>query len=73
MIAFFTSDSQEDVDFKLYDQIEFRDELLQIKNTWDIFSLNDLAIQADFDLITQEQTSQPIGACFPLHRYLNLE
>ena len=60
VIAFFTSDSQEDVDFKLYDQIEFRDELLQIKNTWDIFSLNDLAIQADFDLITQEQTSQPI-------------
>jgi hypothetical protein len=54
VIAFFTSDSQEDVDFKLYDQIEFRDELLQIKNTWDIFSLNDLAIQADFDLITQE-------------------
>ena len=52
VIAFFTSDSQEDVDFKLYDQIEFRDELLQIKNTWDIFSLNDLAIQADFDLIT---------------------
>ena len=31
VIAFFTSDSQEDVDFKLYDQIEFRDELLQIK------------------------------------------
>ena len=60
VIAFFTSDTQEDVDFKSYDQIEFQEELLQIKNTWDIFSLNDLAIQADFDLITQEQTSQPI-------------
>ena len=60
VIAFFTSDTQEDVDFKSYDQIEFQEELLQIKNTWDIFLLNDLAIQADFDLITQEQTSQPI-------------
>jgi UDP-N-acetylglucosamine diphosphorylase/glucosamine-1-phosphate N-acetyltransferase len=60
VIAFFTSDSQEDVDFTLYNQIECSEDVLQIKNTWDIFALNDKAIKADFDLITQGRTSAPI-------------
>ena len=60
VIAFFTSDSQEEVNFDDYRQIEFDEELLQIKNTWDIFSLNDKAIQEDFDLITEGRKSQPI-------------
>tara|TARA_R110001632_G_scaffold89433_1_gene192800 strand:+ start:1715 stop:2890 length:1176 start_codon:yes stop_codon:yes gene_type:complete len=60
VIAFFTSDTQEEVDFTSYEQIEFEDEMLQVKNTWDIFSLNDKAIQADFDLITEDRTSEPI-------------
>ena len=60
IIAFYTSDTQEEVDFDSYEQIEFEGELLQVKNTWDIFSLNDKAIQADFDLITKDRTSQPI-------------
>ena len=60
VIAFFTSDTQEDVDFTLYKQIECSGDVLQLKNTWDIFSLNDKAIKADFDLITQGRTSAPI-------------
>lgn len=60
VIAFFTSDTQEEVDFESYKQIEFEEELLEIKNTWHIFSLNDKAIQADFDLITEGRKSQPI-------------
>ncbi len=52
MVAFYTTDSQEEVDFSSYTQIEFEEELLQVKNTWDIFSLNGKAIQLDFDLIT---------------------
>ena len=60
VIAFFTSDSQEEVNFDDYRQIEFDEALLQIKNTWDIFSLNDKAIQEDFDLITEGRKSQPI-------------
>jgi UDP-N-acetylglucosamine diphosphorylase/glucosamine-1-phosphate N-acetyltransferase len=60
VIAFFTSDTQERVDFDSYEQVEFKEEVLQIKNTWDIFSLNDKAIQADFDLLTEGRTSQPI-------------
>jgi UDP-N-acetylglucosamine diphosphorylase/glucosamine-1-phosphate N-acetyltransferase len=60
VIAFFTSDSQEEVNFEDYKHIEFEEELIQIKNTWDIFSLNSRAIQQDFDLITEGRTSQPI-------------
>ena len=60
VIAFFTSDTQEHVDFDSYEQLEFKEEVLQIKNTWDIFSLNDKAINADFDLLTEGRTSQPI-------------
>jgi len=60
VVAFYTTDSQEEVDFSSYSQIEFGEELLQIKNTWDLFSLNGKAIQLDFDLITEGRTSEPI-------------
>ena len=60
VIAFFTTDSQEEINFEAYQQYDFDEELLQVKNTWDIFSLNDRAIQQDFDLITEDRTSQPI-------------
>lgn len=60
VVAFFSKDSQEEVDFSTYSHIEFEEELLQVKNTWDIFSLNGKAIQLDFDLITEGRTSEPI-------------
>ncbi|MGB0892132.1 MAG: GlmU family protein [Flavobacteriaceae bacterium] len=60
VIAFHTNDTQEEVDFSVYKQIEFEEEIIQIKNTWDIFSLNDKAIQQDFDLITEGRVSEPI-------------
>jgi UDP-N-acetylglucosamine diphosphorylase/glucosamine-1-phosphate N-acetyltransferase len=60
VIAFYTIDTQEEVDFSSYEQIEFEDEIIQIKNTWDIFSLNDKAIRNDFDLITEGRRSEPI-------------
>ena len=70
VIAFYTSDSQEEVNFDEYKQIEFEEGILQIKNTWDIFSLNDKAIQEDFDLITEGRTSEPIPEGT---RYINKE
>lgn len=70
VIAFFTADTQETVDFDNYEQFEFDLEVLQIKNTWDLFSLNDHAIKADFDLITEGRISQPIPEGV---RFLNQE
>lgn len=60
VIAFFTNDTQEDINFDTYDAIEFTEEILKIENTWDIFSKNGDAIQADFDLLIEDRTSQPI-------------
>jgi UDP-N-acetylglucosamine diphosphorylase/glucosamine-1-phosphate N-acetyltransferase len=60
IVAFYTNDTQEEVDFDTYDLIEFEDEVLQILNTWDIFEKNDIAIREDFDYLTQDRKSQPI-------------
>ena len=60
VIAFYTTNSQEEVNFDSYIQIEFEEELIQIKNTWDVFTYNGRAIQLDFELITAGRTSEPI-------------
>jgi UDP-N-acetylglucosamine diphosphorylase/glucosamine-1-phosphate N-acetyltransferase len=60
VIAFFTQESQEEVDFDTYEIIEFNDEVLTVENTWDIFQKNDAAIREDFDLLTEDRRSQPI-------------
>ncbi|MFK5958665.1 MAG: GlmU family protein [Lutibacter sp.] len=60
VIAFFTNETQDEVNFDIYEQKEFVYDVLQIKNTWDIFSLNDQAISDDFELITEGRKSQPI-------------
>ncbi|MCF6181121.1 GlmU family protein [Lutibacter sp.] len=60
VIAFYSKESQETIDFNNFYQIEFEDEIIQIKNTWDLFSYNDKAIQADFELLTKNRKSQPI-------------
>ena len=60
VIAFFTNDTQDEVNFDTYDIIEFNEDLIQIKNTWDLFSFNDEAIKTDFELITKGRTSLPI-------------
>mgnify|MGYP001587446411 CR=1 FL=1 len=70
VIAFYTSDSQEEINFDDYKQIEFEENILQIKNTWDIFYVNAEALKQDFDLITEGRTSQPIPEGT---RYINKE
>ncbi|MFD0962974.1 GlmU family protein [Pseudofulvibacter geojedonensis] len=60
VIAFYTTDEQEEVDFDIYDIIEYEGEFIRIENTWDIFSKNAEAIKADFDLLTKDKVSQPI-------------
>lgn len=60
VIAFYATDSQEVENFDSYEHIKFKEELIQVKNTWDIFSKNSEAIQLDFDLITEGRVSEPI-------------
>jgi len=61
VIAFYSKETQEEVDFSTYRHIEFEGHVLRIENTWDIFSKNGEAIQADFDLLTKGRKSAPIS------------
>jgi UDP-N-acetylglucosamine diphosphorylase/glucosamine-1-phosphate N-acetyltransferase len=60
VIAFYTKESQEDINLDDYESIEFDYDILTVTRTWDIFSKNDEAIRADFELLTKDRTSQPI-------------
>lgn len=60
IIAFYTTDEQEEVVFEEYELIEFEEDCLQVQQTWDIFQKNDQAIRDDFELLTQDRKSQPI-------------
>ena len=60
VIAFYTNEDQEAVDFDTYEIIEYQDECLTVENTWDIFSKNDAAIREDFEYLTEDRRSQPI-------------
>ncbi|UUV20715.1 GlmU family protein [Paenimyroides aestuarii] len=60
IIAFFTTDEQEEVVFEDYELLEIEADCLQIEHTWDIFQKNDQAIREDFELLTEDRKSQPI-------------
>src|SRR5690606_5440895 len=60
IIAFFTTDEQEEVDFEKYELIEFEKDVLTVEHTWDIFQKNDQAIREDFELLTADRKSQPV-------------
>lgn len=60
IIAFYTTDEQEEVVFDNYDLLEIEEDCLQVEHTWDIFQKNDQAIRDDFELLTQDRKSQPI-------------
>jgi UDP-N-acetylglucosamine diphosphorylase/glucosamine-1-phosphate N-acetyltransferase len=60
VVAFFTQDTQEEVDFDKYDITDYKDDCLSIANTWDIFAKNDAALREDFELLTDDRKSQQI-------------
>lgn len=60
IIAFFTTDNQDEVDFDSYEIIQCKEPLIQIKHTWDIFYHNGNALKDDFELITKGRKSASI-------------
>ena len=60
IIAFFTTDTQDEVDFDSYEIIQCNKEVIQIKHTWDIFYHNGDALKDDFELITKGRKSASI-------------
>ncbi|MDG1285439.1 MAG: GlmU family protein [Flavobacteriaceae bacterium] len=59
MVAFFSLEDQE-IDVNSLEVLQSEEPPLKIETTWDIFSKNGAAIQADFNLITAERTSASI-------------
>ncbi|KIC00957.1 glucose-1-phosphate thymidylyltransferase [Flavobacterium sp. JRM] len=60
VIAFYTNENQEEVDFDSYEIIQYTGDCITVENTWDIFSKNAAAIREDFDFLTEDRKSQPI-------------
>ncbi|SDQ66367.1 GlmU family protein [Flagellimonas zhangzhouensis] len=60
-IAYATTEPETAFDVPHFTTINFDYEVLTIKSTWDIFSKNAEALQADFDVLTEGKISQPIS------------
>ena len=60
LIAFFSLSDVETIDFELFYKINLNEEPIIIKNTWDIFSNNGIALQRDYEKITEGRKSLPI-------------
>ena len=60
VVAFYTKNTQEEVDFDTYEIIDFDEDCLTLEHTWEIFSKNDVAIREDFELLTDGRISQTI-------------
>ena len=62
LIAFYSNQSQEEIDLDTFKKINFTTPLLQITCLTDIFKINSLAIKADYDLITNNRVSSKISS-----------
>jgi UDP-N-acetylglucosamine diphosphorylase/glucosamine-1-phosphate N-acetyltransferase len=60
-VAYRSKEMPEDVTGSVDNMIEHQEDLIQIKNTWDIFSMNGEALQQDFNLLTEGRSSAPIS------------
>ena len=60
VIAFFSKDTQEEIDFDTYEAIEYNEDIHKIEHTWDIYSKNGESLLDDFEQLTKGRKSQPI-------------
>lgn len=60
VVAFVASADEMDIDFNSYKTISCPDDVIVIRNTWDIFKFNGEAIIADFKRLTEGRQSEPI-------------
>ena len=61
VIAYLTATSKNVDELSDFNIVEFKDDIVQINNTWDIFDKNADILQFDFDFITKGRKSQPIS------------
>jgi UDP-N-acetylglucosamine diphosphorylase/glucosamine-1-phosphate N-acetyltransferase len=59
MVAFFSLEDQE-IDLNTFKTVKLKGTILKVETTWDIFSKNGEALEADFKLLTANRISAPI-------------
>ena len=60
LIAFCVSEGEEP-NLNTFENIVFTNTYAEVTATWDIFALNEAAIQADFNLLTEDEISEPLS------------
>ncbi len=60
LIAFCVQEGEEP-DLENFEVIEFKEDYIEVTATWDIFKFNEAAIKADFELLTEDEISEPIS------------
>ncbi len=60
-IAYCTDDPRKEFKKENFDEVAYEGTTFRIENTWDIFSKNGEALQADFELLTHGRESEPIS------------
>ncbi len=62
IIAYWSETAEKNENVSSFIRLDYRGEIFQISYTWDIFSKNGEALQADFDFLTNGRKSQPISS-----------
>ncbi len=60
-VAYRTKNAKQEFDSSMYTVVNYTEDIFSVDFTWDIFSKNGEALQADFDLITKGRKSAPIS------------
>lgn len=61
LLAYMAENPANEEQLNGFKKIEYTKEIFQLINTWDIFSKNGIALQDDFDLLTEGRESAPIS------------
>ncbi|WP_422079652.1 GlmU family protein [Ulvibacterium sp.] len=72
IIAYCADRIQEETELSTFKQLAYEGEVLRVERTWDIFSKNGEALQADFDFLTKGRKSAPISGTNQLIRPENI-
>ncbi len=60
IVAVYSEQHQEQFDPSEFERIDYEDELVQIKNKYNIFVYNKYALELDYELLTKNRKSEPI-------------
>lgn len=60
LIAFCVSEGVEPK-LEVFERVVYTNDYAEVSASWDIFRINEAAIQADFDLLTEDEVSEPLS------------